>query len=63
MARAKKTFGKGKLGAGSRFAACVRKMTARGAKDPKALCAYIGRRAYGKKRLQKMAVRGKKSKK
>jgi hypothetical protein len=46
-------FGKGKLGTGSRFAACE------ASGKSKALCAYIGRRAYGGKAMAKMAAKGK----
>jgi hypothetical protein len=55
----KKAFAKAPAGEGSRFEACVAKMKARGAKDPRALCAYIGRRKFGKKKFQKMAAAGK----
>lgn len=51
---------KPKLGTGERFKALVKKLAAKGAKTPKALAAWIGRRKYGKKRFQKLAVRGKK---
>lgn len=55
----KEAFSKDKPGEGGRFEACVEKMRARGAKDPKALCAWIGRRKYGKGKFQKMATQGK----
>ena len=63
---ANKPFSKAPLGAGGRFAACVRRVmgfyqrkgksmtTARA----KAICASIGRRAYGTKRFAQMAARG-----
>ena len=51
---------KGKLGSGQRFAACVKSVSSKNIKDPKAVCAAIGRKKYGKKRFTKMAVKGKK---
>lgn len=44
-----------KLGAGGRF----KQMEAKGASP--ALAAYIGRKMYGKKKMMKMAAKGKKS--
>ena len=53
---------KPKLGTGARFRALVRKLRARGAKNPRALAAYIGRKKYGKKRFQQLAAKGRKRK-
>ena len=53
---------KPKLGTGARFRALVRKLRARGAKNPRALAAYIGRNKYGKKRFQQLAAKGRKRK-
>lgn len=53
---------KAKLGTGKRFAALTGKLRARGAKNPKALAAWIGRKKYGKKKMAKLAVTGKKRK-
>jgi hypothetical protein len=61
-------FSKAPLGEGGRFAACIRRVMAFYQKKgrsmtidrAKAICASIGRRAYGKARFQKMAVAGKK---
>ncbi len=61
-------FSKAPLGQGGRFAACVRKTLGFYRKKgksmttdrAKAICAKIGRTAYGKGRFQKMAVAGKK---
>ena len=54
-------FSKAPLGQGGRFAACVKKVSARGGvKNPKAVCASIGRNKYGKGRFQKLAARGRK---
>lgn len=47
-----------KLGTGKRFKALKGKLKKRGARNPGALAAYIGRRKYGKKRMAKMAARG-----
>lgn len=48
-----------KLGSGSRFAALVRKLEARGdVADPRALAASIGRRKYGSRRFQQLAAAG-----
>lgn len=54
-----RTFGKGKLGSGSRFATCVSRMSKRpDIDDPEAVCAAIGRSKYGKARFQRMALQG-----
>jgi len=49
-----------KVGGGGRFKRLVKELREKGAKDPKALAASIGRRKYGKKRFQEMAAEGKK---
>lgn len=49
-----------KLGGGGRFAKLKGKLKKRGAKNPGALAAYIGRKKYGKKAMSKMAARGRK---
>lgn len=51
-----------KPGGGGRFAKMKAKMAAKGASDPGALAAYIGRKKYGKKRMAKMAAAGKRRK-
>lgn len=51
---------KARLGSGQRFRALKRKLSARGAKNPGALDAYIGRKKYGAKKMARMAARGKK---
>ena len=48
-----------KLGTGARFKALTKKLTKKGAKSPKALAAWIGRRKYGKAKFQKLAAKGK----
>jgi hypothetical protein len=47
------------LGSGQRFRSLEEKLASRGAKDPAALAAYIGRKKYGKGRFQKLAKGGK----
>lgn len=50
---------KPKLGSGARFKSLTKKLAKRGAKNPKALAAYIGRKKYGKKKMAKLARLGK----
>jgi len=47
------------LGSGKRFAMLKDKLAAKGASNPDALAASIGRKKYGKKRFQKLAAKGK----
>lgn len=47
---------KARLGSGKRFAALKTKLARRGAKNPGALAAYIGRKTLGKKKFQKLAA-------
>jgi hypothetical protein len=47
------------LGSGERFAALKGKLAAKGASDPGALAAYIGRKKYGKKKFGKLSAKGK----
>ena len=50
---------KGKLGTGQRFRECVAKVSKqRGVYDPEGLCAAIGRRKHGKRKMAAMAARG-----
>ena len=51
---------KPKLGTGKRFKALTSKLSKKGAKNPKALAAWIGRKKYGKKKMAKMAAKGRK---
>ncbi|WP_125935288.1 hypothetical protein [Streptomyces sp. WAC 06738] len=46
------------LGTGSRFRQLSVKLAARGARDPDALAAWIGRRKHGKARFQKLSAAG-----
>lgn len=48
------------LGSGARFRALESKLSARGAKNPAALAAYIGRKKLTKKRFQALATAGRK---
>jgi len=50
---------KAKLGAGGRFEALKKKVTAKGVRDPGALAAAIGRKKFGKAKFQKLAAKGK----
>jgi hypothetical protein len=45
------------LGSGKRFKQLARKLAYRGARNPKALAAYIGRKKYGAKRFAKLAAK------
>jgi|TARA_R100001143_G_C3354977_1_gene131778 hypothetical protein len=51
-----------KLGSGKRFKKLTKKLKKKGAKNPKALAAYIGRKKYGKKKFQKLAAKGRRRK-
>ena len=52
---------KSKLGSGKRFKTLAKKLKKKGAKNPKALAAWIGRKKYGKKKFQALAKKGRKS--
>lgn len=54
---------KAKLGSGKRFKSLVGKLKRKGARSPKALAAWIGRKKYGKKRFSKLASAGRKRRK
>tara|TARA_R110002124_G_scaffold167432_1_gene334740 strand:+ start:282 stop:482 length:201 start_codon:yes stop_codon:yes gene_type:complete len=56
----KQQISKPKLGSGARFKALATKLKKGGARKPKALAAYIGRKKYGKEEMAKMATKGKK---
>lgn len=49
------SFGKSKLGSGGRFKACM------ASGKSAALCASIGRNAYGAKKMAKLSAHGRKS--
>lgn len=49
-----------KPGGGGRYQKLVKSLAAKGAQDPKALAASIGRKKYGKAKFQKMAAQGRK---
>ena len=53
---------KPKLGSGKRFEKTTKALAAKGAKDPKALAAYIGRKKYGAKKMAAMAAAGRRKK-
>lgn len=50
----------GEKGTGERFAACVRSVGSKGARNPGAVCASIGRKKYGTKEMTRMSVAGRK---
>lgn len=56
----KKAPKKPKLGTGARFKKLTSTLEKRGARDPKALAAWIGRKKYGAKRFGKLSAGGKK---
>ena len=51
---------KAPLGQGGRFAAMKKSLAAKGATNPGALAAYIGRKKYGAKKMASMAAKGRK---
>jgi hypothetical protein len=51
-----------KLGSGKRFKKLTKNLKKKGAKNPKALAAFIGRKKYGKKKFQKLAAKGRRRK-
>lgn len=51
---------KPKLGSGKRFSTLKKKLAARGANNPGALAAYIGRKKYGAKKMAKLSAKGRK---
>lgn len=51
---------KPKLGTGRRFAQLKSKLGKKGAKNPGALAAWIGRKKYGNKKFAKLSAGGKK---
>ncbi len=50
---------KPKLGSGKRFAQLKTKLAAKGASNPGALAAFIGRKKYGAKKFNSLAAKGK----
>jgi len=50
------------LGSGKRFKDTVSNLKKRGARNPKALAAYIGRKKYGAKKMAAMAAKGRRRK-
>jgi len=54
---------KPKLGTGKRFDNLENSLAAKGAADPAALAASIGRKKYGNKKMSKMAAKGARKKK
>ena len=54
-----KPLKKPKLGSGVGFKNLTAKLKKSGAKNPKALAAFIGRKKYGKKKMSAMATKAK----
>ena len=54
---------KARLGSGRRFKALKSRLAKRGARNPGALAAYIGRKKYGKKKMAKLSARGRRRQK
>jgi hypothetical protein len=54
---------KPKLGSGARFKKLTKSLKKGGARDPKSLAAWIGRKKYGKTKFQKLAAKGRRKKK
>ena len=52
-----------KLGSGARFKKLVAQVAAKGATDPKALAASIGRKKYGAKKFGRLAAKAAESRK
>jgi hypothetical protein len=50
-----------KLGGGARYRKLVRELASKGARDPRALAASIGRKKYGKKKFQELAAKGRRN--
>lgn len=59
MARTKYTP-QGSVGSGQRFSQLTSALSRRGASNPKALAAWIGRKKYGPERMAQMSARGRK---
>jgi len=57
MKPGKKKKKKPKLGTGQRFKELSSKLKKKGAKDPKALAAWIGRKKYGSKKFATLSKR------
>jgi hypothetical protein len=55
-------MGKAKLGSGARFKALSAQLAAKGAKNPDALAAVIGRRKHGRKKMAALAAAGRRRK-
>lgn len=54
---------KAKLGSGARFKAVEKAAAKSGATNPAAVAAMVGMKKYGKEKMMKMAIAGKKAKK
>ncbi len=54
---------KPRLGSGKRFKNLEKELAKKGARNPKALAAWIGRKKYGSKKMAKLAATGRRRKK
>lgn len=59
LKRKGKKMAKAKLGSGTRFKELTKKLSAKGAKNPKALAASIGSKKYGSAKMSSLASAGK----
>jgi len=50
---------KPELGSGKRYQMLIASLRSKGADDPRALAAWIGRKKYGKEKFQQLAAKGK----
>lgn len=62
MAAKRRSRPKGRLGSGKRFKALSNELRRRGARNPDALAAAIGRKKHGSKKMARMAATGRKRK-
>lgn len=62
VARKKGSQKKPPLWSGKRFEMLTRELEKKGAKNPEALAAWIGRKKYGRERFQKAAAAARRSK-
>lgn len=60
MTSKKRGGSKPPLGTGQRFKKLTSELAKKGAENPKALAAWIGRKKYGKERFQELSANGKK---
>jgi hypothetical protein len=59
---AKKRAAKAKIGSGKRFSKLSGELRRKGARNPDALAAHIGRKKYGAKRMAQLSASGRRRK-